>query len=50
MKYKDSLYPAMCALTVLSMLNNPNASSVSMNKKGSTKDGQTLRRGNKPNK
>jgi hypothetical protein len=37
MKYKDSLYLAMCALTVLSMLNNPNTSSVSMNKKGSTK-------------
>jgi hypothetical protein len=41
MKYKDSLYLAMCAPTVLSMLNNPNASSVSMNAKGSKRDGQT---------
>ena len=45
MKYKDSPDLEMCARTVLSMLNNANASSVSMNKKGSKKDGQTLRRG-----
>jgi len=51
MKYKDSLDLAMCAQTVQSMLNNRNASSVSMNKKGSKKDGQTLRGGgDKPNK
>jgi hypothetical protein len=50
MKYKDSPNLEKCAQTVLSMLNNPNASSVSMNKQGSKKDGQTLRRGDKPNK
>jgi len=51
MKYKDSLDLAMCAQTVLSMLNNLNASSVSINKRGSEKDGKTLGRGgDKPNK